>query len=279
MKYRSQNRPQRVALITGGSQGIGAACVREFLAAGWKVAVLALPGSELDWLRPLNVMTCSGDVTSADTCKAAVEATLTAYGRIDVLINNAGIGLYGSPTEIPVGLFPRLLAVNVIAPLAMAQLVIPVMREQGSGTIVNMGSIAGYVSLPWAAAYSASKAALHSVHDSLRRELRGSPIHVVKLCPGIVDTDFRKHVLAGQAPELVCNIRRVVPAETVAAAILHAVERKRSTVFVPGIGAVFSLFGVLAPWFMDLYLARFMNSRRRLSRLNSSLQTESASND
>jgi short-subunit dehydrogenase len=279
MKFRRENRPKRVVLITGGSQGIGAACVREFLTAGWNVAVLALPGSELDWLVPLKVTICSGDVTSADTRKAAVEATLAAYGRIDVLINNAGVGLYGFPTEVSADLFSQLLAVNVIAPLAMAQLVISAMQNQGFGTIVNMGSVAGCVSLPWAAAYSASKAALHSVHDSIRRELRDSPIHVLKVCPGIVDTDFRTHVLAGQPPELVRNLRRIIPAEAVAVAILHAVERKRKTTFAPGIGAVFSIAGALAPWFMDIYLAQFMNSHRRLSRLNSDLQPESASNE
>jgi len=115
----------------------------------------------------------------------AVQRTLNSYGRIDVLMNNAGVGLYAVPTEVPAASFSRLLDVNVVAPLALTQLVVAAMREQGSGTIVNVSSVAGTVALPWAAAYSASKSALHALHDSLRIELRGSPIHLIKVCPGI----------------------------------------------------------------------------------------------
>lgn len=245
-----------VALITGGSTGIGASCVRRFLAAGWKVSVVALPDGCHGWLTSLGVVTTAGDITSEETRQTAVDRTLAAYGRIDVLINNAGVGLYGLPTEVPSRLFPRLLEVNVVAPLALAQLAIPVMLEQGSGSIVTIGSVAGRVALPWAAAYSASKAALDSVHISLRIELRGSPVHLLQVFPGIVDTEFRSHVLAGQAPEPVRNIRYVVSPDALAAAIFSAVKRRRKTLYVPAIGWFFSLLGVLAPSLMDFYLGR-----------------------
>src|SRR6516165_9036085 len=87
----------RVALITGGSMGIGAACVREFLSAGWKVSVIALPGLELDRLASSGVLTTAGDITCSQVRETVVERTLRIYGRIDVLINNAGIGLYALP--------------------------------------------------------------------------------------------------------------------------------------------------------------------------------------
>jgi short-subunit dehydrogenase len=252
----------QVALVTGGSTGMGAACVCKFLAAGWKVSVVALPGFELDRLAAEGVLTTAGDLTCGPTREAAVERTLSMYGRLDVLINNVGIGLYALPTEVPIEGFRRLLDVNVVAPLALTQLVIPAMRKQASGTIVNVGSVAGFVSLPWAAAYSASKSALHAVHDSLRRELRGGPVHLIKVCPGIVDTDFQKHVLAGAAPAAVRDIRWVVSAEVVAGRILRAIERRSRTVYIPRIGAVFALAGALAPWLMDLYLARFLAPER-----------------
>jgi len=245
-----------VALITGGSTGIGASCVREFLAAGWKVSVLALPDSHLDWLTSLGVVVTAGDITSNGIREAVVLRTLAAYGRIDVLINNAGVGLYGLPTEVSSAHFSRVLEVNAVAPLALAQLVIPVMLEQGSGTIVTMGSVAARVALPWAAAYSASKSALYAVHDSLRRELRGGPVHLLKVCPGIVDTEFRSHVLAGEPPEAVRNIRYVVSPDALAAAIFRAVKRRRKTLYVPVIGWFFSMLGVVAPSFMDYYLGR-----------------------
>jgi short-subunit dehydrogenase len=190
----------------------------------------------------------------------AVQRTLEAYGRIDVLINNAGVGLYGLPTQVPSVLFSRLLDVNVVAPLALAQLVIPLMLRQGSGTIVTIGSVGGNVALPWAAAYSASKFALHAIHDSLRLELRNTPVHLIKVCPGIVDTDFRRHVLDGEAPERVRDIQRVVSPDAVAAAIFRAVKLRRSTVYLPKIGLIFSFMGLFAPKLMDFYLSRFQSS-------------------
>jgi len=141
-----------VVLITGGSAGIGAACVRKFLAENWNVSVFALPDGNLDWLTSGKVLVTPGDVTSEQDRERAVERVLNSYGRVDVLINNAGVGLYGLPTEASSDLFSRLLAVNVVAPLALAQLVIPVMLDQKSGVVVTVGSVAGQVALPWCAA-------------------------------------------------------------------------------------------------------------------------------
>jgi short-subunit dehydrogenase len=231
--------------------------VREFLAAGWRVSVVALPDGDIGWLESLAVVV-AGDITSAETRKTIVDRTLASYGRIDVLMNNAGVGLYGLPTEVSSELFSRLLEVNVVAPLALAQLVIPIMLNQGSGTIVTMASVAARVALPWAAAYSASKSALGAIHDSLRLELRGTPVHLLKVIPGIVDTEFRNHVLAGKPPESVRSIRYVVSPEALAGAIFRAVKRRRKTLHMPAIGAVFGLFGVLAPQLMDFYLGRFL---------------------
>lgn len=246
-----------VVLITGGSSGIGLACVRNFLARGWKVSVLALPDADLERLVGLNVLTLPGDVTSEEDREAALARTLDEFGRIDVLVNCAGIGLYAQPSETPIAMFSRLLDVNVLAPLALCQLVIPIMRDQGRGVIVNIGSVAGRVALPWAAGYSASKFALDSVHDSLRREFRGDSIRFVKICPGIVDTDFRQNVLAGSPPPAVGRIRTIVSADAVASAIVRAVTRGRRTVHIPWTGVIFELMGALAPRLMDFYLSRF----------------------
>ncbi len=189
--------PCRDALITGGSSGIGAACARSFLSRGWAVSVVALPGPELDRVEESGALVTSGDITFKEIRQKAVERTLQRYGRIDALINNAGVGLYAPPTEVSLPEFSRIFEVNVIAPLALAQMVIPYMHDQGSGSIVTIGSIAGFVALPWAAAYSASKFALNALHDSLRRELRGGPIRVIKICPGVVNMELRNMALGG----------------------------------------------------------------------------------
>ena len=138
----------RVALITGGSTGIGAACVRLCLAAGWNVSVLALAGPNLEWLRSLGVVVTPGDITCEKTRETALNRTLASFGRIDVLVNNAGVGLYALPTATSPAHFTRLLDVNVVAPLALAQSVIPVMQDQGFGTIVTMSSVAARAALP-----------------------------------------------------------------------------------------------------------------------------------
>ena len=247
-----------VVLITGGSAGIGAACVRKFLSEEWNVAVLALPNQDIEWLeREKDVVVTVGDVTSNSAREAAVHQALLSFGRVDVLINNAGIGLYAMPTDIPLDLFTTLLEINTIAPLALAQLLVPVMLRQRSGVIVTIGSVAGAVALPWAAAYSASKSAMHSMHDALRRELRGTPVHVVKVCLGIVDTGFRNHVLCGRPPERVRDIRWIVSPDAVATNIFHAVQKRRSCVYVPKISRFFTGLGAVFPGLMDLYLSRF----------------------
>jgi len=126
--------------------------------------------------------------------------------------------------------------------------------------IVTIGSVAGNVALPWAAAYSASKAALHSIHDALRAELRGTSIHLIKVCPGIVDTEFYNNVFDGERPDRVRNIRRIVSPDAVADAIFRALEKRRSTVYLPLLGWVFSALGRVAPTVIDGYLSRLLHT-------------------
>ena len=102
--------------------------------------------------------------------------------------------------------------------------------------------------------YCATKWALHCVDDSLHRELEGTGIRVMKVCPGIVDTKFRDHVLAGAAPDRVEDIRRVVSPDQVAAALIKGIDRGKRTVFVPKIGFIFTSLDFFAPRVMDWYL-------------------------
>lgn len=257
-RCNEQEGSRRVALITGASGGIGVACVRHFLNSGWRVAATALPGPDLDRLSGRDVLVIPGDLTFDRARWNIVEGTLANFGRIDVLVNSAGAGLYGPPSSVSIDLTRRLFELNVLAPLAMAQLVIPAMRRLGSGTIVNLGSVGGYVSLPWAVSYSASKFALHALNDALRRELREDHIHVVNMAPGIVDTAFRANVLGGAAPARVANIRWVVSPEAVAKGILNGIMKRRRTVYVPKVARLFRLLDFLAPRVMDWYTGLFL---------------------
>jgi len=246
----------KVVLITGASQGIGASLAKLFGDRGAKLSLIALPDDGFRDSGEGLPLTVAGDITDAETRRAAVQKTIEKYGRIDVLVNNAGVGQYGYPSEVDTEISKRIFDVNVFSALALTQLVIPHMRKAGSGAIVNIGSVGGKVSLPWAVMYCATKWALHCVDDSLWRELRGSGIKVMKVCPGIVATKFRDHVLAGKAPGPVEDIRRVVSPDQVAAGVIEGLERNRRTVFVPKIGRIFTSLDFFAPRLMDWYLRR-----------------------
>lgn len=243
-----------VGIVTGASDGIGASCARLLKRLGVRVSLNALPSPEFSDGESDSEIVTAGDITDKDVRARIVERTLQAFGRIDFLVNNVGVGQYGYPSEVDTEISKRMFDINVFAPLALSQLVIPVMKRQKSGVIVNVGSVGGKVSLPWAVMYCSTKWALHCIDDSMRRELKGTGVHVVKICPGIVATSFREHVLAGSAPGPVKDIRRVVTADQVAAGIVRGIEQRKRTVYVPRIGFVFTSLEAIAPWAMDLYL-------------------------
>ncbi len=244
---------QPVALITGASEGIGAALAALFREQGMRLALSALPASDFSHQQTPQRLVIPGDLTDNGFADRLVDRVLDHFGRIDVLVNNAGIGLYAPALEAPLALVRELFELNVFAPLRLAQLVAPAMRDQGGGVIVNMGSVGGGVSLPWAALYCASKFALQAVNDSLRRELGASGIHVMKVCPGIVATAFRDHVLAGEAPRGVLRIRRVITAQQVAESVWRGMQRRQPNVYVPWLSKVFVGVDFVAPRLMDWY--------------------------
>lgn len=232
------NLRDKVVIVTGASQGLGEAVARELQKKGALLSLSALPEPGFEERAGDRCLVTPGDLTDGRVRSSVVERTLDRFGRVDALINNAGVGLYAPPSIVDLDLARRLYELNVFAPLALAQLVIPHFRRQGSGSIVNIGSVGGFVSLPWAVMYCSSKFALHAISDSLRRELSQEGIHVMKVCPGIIETKFRDHVLAGHAPARVTDIKRVVTPEQVARGVVRGMERRSRTVYVPWIGKI-----------------------------------------
>lgn len=244
----------KVVLITGASDGIGASCARKFGDLGASLVLTSLPNPQFGILDSANCLQIPGDITSPEVRSNVVEQAIGKFGHVDVLINNAGVGLYGFPSSVDTELAKRMFDVNVFSLLALTQLVVPHMQSCRKGSIVNIGSVGGKVSLPWAVMYCATKWAVHCIDDSLRRELKESGIQVMKVCPGIVDTKFRDHVLGGNAPTQVQDIRRVVTPDQVAAAIVKGLESRKRTVYVPKIGFLFCSLESFAPRLMDRYL-------------------------
>ena len=132
---RRQDAISGVAVITGGSQGIGAACVRRFLEKGWRVSTVALPGDAPQFCSGPSVLAISGDITWESVRQELLEQTLERYGRIDVLVNNAGVGMYAPVSSMLLESFRLLFEVNVMAALRLTQLVIPIMRRSAPGAL------------------------------------------------------------------------------------------------------------------------------------------------
>lgn len=187
---------ERVAIVTGASSGIGAATVRRLFAAGWRVTLTARrqdrlvalaheldPGGER--LLPLG-----GDVTVPADRERWVEQTMACWQRIDVLVNNAGYARRGPIEQVPVDAVRQNFETNLFALIGLSQLVIPTMRRQGAGRIINIGSVAGRIARPFSSVYDATKHALNAISDGMRSELAPFGIKVVVVQPGFVATDF-----------------------------------------------------------------------------------------
>jgi len=227
----------KVVLITGASQGIGAACAREFRKRGARLSLTARSEDRLKALAGADDVVTAGDLTDAEIRSRAVDRTLERFGVIDILINNAGIGMYAPAWKAPLEEVHRMFELNFFAPLAMIQLVATHMRGRKSGMVVNIGSIAGKTTLPWFTLYSATKFALGALTEGLRMELANDGVRTMIVCPGYVNTDFQSHALAGRPPDRLLKGKKfAITAEQCAEAVARGVERDARTVVTPAIG-------------------------------------------
>jgi len=186
----------QVIIVTGASSGIGEATARRLVRAGAKVILSARRAERLNALaRELdasgaNVLAVAGDVTSETDRQQLVAAALEKFGRVDALVNNAGYGTRGPVEIVPVDLIRKNYETNIFSLIALTQLVLPAMRERGSGCIVNIGSVAGRIARPLASIYDSTKHALEALTDGLRGELKPFSVRVTLIRPGFIVTEF-----------------------------------------------------------------------------------------
>lgn len=252
----------KVVLITGASEGIGAACAAAFRERGARLSLTARSEEKLLAVGGSDALITAGDITAPEVQEQVVARTVERYGGVDILVNNAGMGLYGTVSNVPLAHARKLMELNFFAPLALIQLVVPHMKRRGGGTVVNVSSIAGQITLPWFTLYSVSKFALLSLTDGLRMELKRDGIHAITVCPGYVKTRFQEHAMGGGPPRSVRNARPfAITAEKCAKAIVRGVERDARTVVTPRVGWALVAIARLFPSLLDSQLARVNEQR------------------
>ncbi|KAG2622414.1 short-chain dehydrogenase ptmH-like [Panicum virgatum] len=191
---------QPVVLITGCAKGgIGYEYCLAFSALGCRVVATDLPDRVPDLADLAAADTLPLDVTSESSVEGAVRRVLAEHGRIDVLVNNAGVGCTGPLAELRLESVRRAMDVNFLGQVRTVRAVAPHMAARGSGRVVNVGSVVGRAATPWAAPYCASKAAVRAATDALRLELRPFGVHVVEVVPGAVRSGLGRANAAGLA--------------------------------------------------------------------------------
>ncbi|OCJ13903.1 short-chain dehydrogenase/reductase [Rhizobium sp. AC44/96] len=188
---------KKTALVTGASSGMGKAIAKRLISDGYRVYVAARRVEKMDDLARMGATPLRMDIADEAEIKAAVETILAQAGGVDVLVNNAGFGLYGPVEEIGVDEARYQFEVNVFGPARLTQMLLPAMRKKGAGTIVNITSMGGKIYTLLGAWYHATKHALEGWSDSLRLELAPFGIRVVVVEPGLIETGFGDVVADG----------------------------------------------------------------------------------
>ncbi len=235
----------KVVVITGASMGIGEAIAKLFLQEG---ARLVLCSRDLERTKAAarrissgqDILSVACDVSKRDQVDALVQAAMKKFGRIDVWINNAGFGLNDSVEKMDMVQFRQMFDTNFFGTVDCMQAVIPIMRQQGGGDIINVSSVSGHISTPYMSGYAATKHAMNAIGKAARMELARYNINVLTVCPGFIATDFSKNMLKGSNPQRVGGaVKYAVSVDVVAQATLRGLLKRKREVVVPGIYSMF----------------------------------------
>ncbi|MGH9463995.1 MAG: SDR family oxidoreductase [Vicinamibacteria bacterium] len=254
--------PVRI-LITGASSGIGEATAYRFAREGARLGLLARREERLREVatraRELggDALVLVADVTSRDAVTAAVARAEAAFEGLDVLVNNAGQGIYAYLETVREEDLKHVFAVNTFGALYAIQAVLPGMKRRQSGVIVNVSSIVGKRALPMTGAYGAAKFALHGLSDALRLELRGTGVHVSVVCPGYTKTEFAESTIS-YGFERRKPRRNAMSAAEVADAIWRSAKNPRREVVLSSAGKFIVQLNRFFPAAADWVLARYM---------------------
>ncbi len=250
----------QVVLITGASSGIGRELVLQLAKQG---ALLSTAARDIKRLADLkqeceklgsNILTIPTDVSKQDQCELLVQKTLEAFQQIDILINNAGLTMYGNFEDVKdLGLFEKLMKVNYLGSVYCTYYALSHLK-QSKGRIVGISSLTGKTGVPTRSGYAASKHAMAGFFDSLRVELAGSGVSVTMIYPGFVATGMRERALGidgNPVGKSHLNESKVMPVERCAEMILNAVEKRKREVVMTPKGKVGLWLKLIAPELVD----------------------------
>jgi len=241
----------KTVVVTGASSGIGESCARKFAAEGAKVVVAARSAEPLQRLvedlgRDV-ALAVPTDVSDLGACERLLEQAKSRFGSIDVLVNNAAYNCRGPVASLAVEQMLQMLDVNLRAPMVLTRLVLPTMQSQGSGTIVNVASLAGRFPLEDEASYSTTKFGLRVFSFALAEELRDSNVHVCVVSPGPVDTGFiTNEGIIDTVPPLVFSQPMSTADEIADLVLASAADGARERV-KPAIAGKLATLGYLVP--------------------------------
>jgi short-subunit dehydrogenase len=254
----------KVVVVTGASMGIGEAIAKVFADEGASVVLLSRDASRAEAARQRvghidRTVAMACDVRDRQEVDRALEATLARFERLDVWVNNAGVGIRDSVVDMQPSAVRELFETNFFGVIACMQAVAPALRMTGGtshegGAVINISSVAGHIPVPFMALYSASKFALNALGKGARLELMQDNINVLTVCPGYVSTEFGAHVVANrQGTVRPPSVRGVTPERVARAAYRGYRQRKREVVvpwtMIPAV-KLYQLFPGVVEWGM-----------------------------
>ena len=208
----------KVALITGGGTGLGAAFAKAFVAEGAKVVITGRRKEPLEKVASAlpegSVLVFQGDVSDFESAQAMVDATIKFGGKIDVLVNNAGIDPAGTVVDVPIEQWKKVIDINLTGPFLMMKAAIPKMIENGGGSIINIASLAAVRNIPAMPAYSASKSGLIGLSNAVALDYGPQGIRSNVVAPGPIRTEMLEHSMSGLAEALGTDITGALNAMT-----------------------------------------------------------------
>lgn len=282
---RKQNLKGKVVLITGANSGLGKACAVAFYQAGCKVILAGRNKGELDKVREeitkklvpdsFSPEILLMDLMNYNNMREPVAKGLKLFGKVDILINNAGVSYRGEISSTQIQVDERVMAVNYFGQIALIKEILPHMKEQGGGSIVGVSSVQGKIAIPYRSAYAASKHAFQAFCDTLRAEVSSDNIHVCVVSPGYIQTNLSQNAVCGDGStynKMNSTTASGMKPSFVAHKILQAVKyRKDDIVLAPLLHKLVILIRTFVPSLFFLIMNRRAKSgKKEFSKLKKS---------